>query len=165
MAARSDVAGVPRADRITGTVPSCRASRARVRCWTPMLLSCSACASRSASCRVFFARGVNGIWPRGAGPGRSGALPPGPAGRAATPAARQPGQRALPPGGPPALAGGGEVPGEGVRAEDCFDPGADDVEVDADESQRLAVEAAQRVGRLTSPDGAQYFRLDTFGRD
>src|SRR6266568_723945 len=91
-----------------------------------------------------------------------GGVPTGPA---ATPAARQPGQRALPPGGPPALAGGGEVPGEGVRAEDCFDPGADDVEVDAAESQRLAVEAAQRVRRLTSPDGAQYFRLDTFGRD
>jgi hypothetical protein len=35
--------------------------------------------------------------------------------------------------------------------------------VDADESQRLAVEAAQRVGRLAPPDGAQYFRLDRSG--
>jgi hypothetical protein len=32
-------------------------------------------------------------------------------------------------------------------------------------SQRLAVEAAQRVGRLASPDRAQRFRLDAFRRD
>src|SRR5215472_18517358 len=57
-------------------------------------------------------------------------------------AARQLGQRALPPCWPSALAGGREGPGEGVRAERRFDPGADDVEVDADGSQRLAVEAA-----------------------
>jgi len=36
---------------------------------------------------------------------------------------------------------------------------------DADGSQRLAVEAAQRVGRLASPDRAQRFRLDAFRRD
>src|SRR6266571_7703186 len=86
-------------------------------------------------------------------------------GPAATPTARQPGQRALPPDGPPALAGGREGPGQGVRAEDCFDPGADDIEVDADGSQRCFVEAARRIGRLASPDGAQYFRLDAFRRD
>src|SRR5260370_29122335 len=86
-------------------------------------------------------------------------------GAPAAPAARQLGQRALSPGWPSALTGGGEGSGEGVGAERRFDPGADDVEVDADESQRLTVEAAQRVRRLAPPDGAQYFRLDAFGRD
>src|SRR5690348_3345059 len=108
----------------------------------------------------------------GSGPGRSGALPgracrqgSAATGATATPAARQLGQRPLPPGWPSAPAGGREGSGEGVRAERRFDPGADDVEVDADESQRLAVQAAQRVGRLAPPGGAQYFRLDAFGRD
>jgi hypothetical protein len=81
------------------------------------------------------------------------------------PAALQLSQRALPPCWPSALAGGREGPGEDIRAERRFDPGDDDVEVDADESQRLAVEAAQRVGRLAPPDGAQDFRLDVVGRD
>src|SRR5690348_18160895 len=107
----------------------------------------------------------------GSGPGRSGTLP----GRAcrersvatgatATPAAYQLGQRPLPPGWPSARAGGRAGPGEGVRAERRLDPGPDDVEVDADEGQRLAVDAAQRVGRLARPYGAQYFRLDAIRR-
>jgi hypothetical protein len=108
----------------------------------------------------------------GNGPGKSGTLPEracrqgGVAASAtATPAARQPGQWALPPDWPSAPAGSRDGAGEGVRAERRFDPGTDDVEVDADESQRLAVDAAQRVGRLAAPDGAQYCRLDPFGRD
>src|SRR6185437_7552294 len=108
----------------------------------------------------------------GGGPGRSGALPGRACGQGgvatgapATPAARQLGQRPLPPGWPSAPAGGREGAGKGVRAERRLDPGADDVEVDADVSQRLAVEAAQRVGRLAPPDGAQYFRLDALRRD
>ena len=82
-----------------------------------------------------------------------------------TPTARQLGQRPLPPGWPSAPAGGREGRAEGVRAERRLDPGTDGVEVDADGRQRFSVEAAQRVGRLASPDGAQYFRLDAFGRD
>src|SRR6516162_221352 len=86
-------------------------------------------------------------------------------GATAAPTARQLGQRALPPGWPSAPAGSREGSGEGIRAERRLDPGADDVEVDAEESQRLAVDAAQRVSRLASPEGAQHFRLDAFGRN
>jgi hypothetical protein len=108
--------------------------------------------------------------PCGSGPGRSGTLPgrpcrEGSVATGATPTAYQLGQRSLPPRWPSAPAGGWEGRGEGVRAERRLNPGADDVEVDADESQRLAVDAAQRVGRLAPPNGAQYFRLDVFGRD
>jgi hypothetical protein len=81
------------------------------------------------------------------------------------PAARQTGQRALPPGWPPALAGDREGPGEGVRAECRLDPGTDNVQVDADGRQRVCVQAAHRGGRLAPAGGAQYFRLDAVGRD
>ena len=93
------------------------------------------------------------------------------AGGMAAPVARQPGQRALPPGWPPALAGcaagsAQECPVAGVRAERRFDPGADDVQVDADGRQRLCVQAARRAARpLAPPGGAQDFRLDAAGRD
>ncbi len=60
----------------------------------------------------------------------------------ATPTAHQLGQRPFPPGRLSVPAGGREGADKGVRAERRFDPGADDIEVDADESQRLAVEAA-----------------------
>jgi hypothetical protein len=74
-------------------------------------------------------------------------------------------QRALSPGWPSAPAGGGEGSGEGVRAERRFDPVADDVEVDAEESQRLAVDPAQQIGRRAPPDSPQYLRLDACGGD
>src|SRR6266702_4747548 len=92
----------------------------------------------------------------------------GMAGRApgtAPAAAHQLGHRALPPGGPPAPAGGRDSPGEGVRPEGGLDSRAHHVQVDPDEGQRLAVDGAQRAGGPPAPDGAEYLRLDPLRAD
>src|ERR1700691_2614089 len=81
------------------------------------------------------------------------------AGVAAMPAARQLGQRPLPPGRPPIRAVGREGPGERVRAGRRLDPRADGVEVDADGSQRLFVEATQGTSDVEES------QLNSFGSD
>src|SRR6266498_5094758 len=69
MAARRAAGDAPRADRMGGTAPSFMATRASVRCSTPMWLSCRAFASRRECSRLFLARGVNGRCPAGYAPG------------------------------------------------------------------------------------------------
>src|SRR6266498_4734271 len=56
MAARRAAGDAPRADRMGGTAPSFMATRASVRCSTPMWLSCRAFASRRECSRVFLSR-------------------------------------------------------------------------------------------------------------